>query len=209
MKIKICGITNQDDAIACARLGADALGFNFYRKSPRYVEPTRAKEIVKKLPAEVLSVGVFVNEDLEQVLKIAETVNLRAIQLHGDESPDYLWKARQRSDKILIKVFRIGEKFESSTIREYNCDAILLDSYKAYVFGGTGEVFDWEIGKRISSTFDKTYLAGGLSTKNVVSAIEKVKPYGVDVCSGVEKRKGIKDLGLVEEFIKLAKGKKV
>ncbi|MCS6875166.1 MAG: phosphoribosylanthranilate isomerase [Pyrinomonadaceae bacterium] len=205
-KVKICGITNREDAVACVRFGADALGFNFYSKSPRYIEPTDAKRIADSLPSEVLKVGVFVNESIEKVLQVVDCVGLDAIQLHSEETPDFIKALKAKTNRVLIKAFRIGEEFSLKMLDEFDCDYFLLDSYSHDAFGGTGNTFDWEVARRISSSYSKVYLAGGLSVMNVTEAIRKVEPYGVDVCSGVEKQKGIKDLELVRCFIELVKG---
>lgn len=205
-KVKICGITNREDAIFCSEHGADALGFNFFPGSPRYILPAQVKEIIAELPASVLRVGVFVNESISRILQISEMCKLDAIQLHGDEDLSFVSSLREKTSLQIIKVFRINQNEIPEEIRDFNFDAILLDSYSDVVFGGTGKIFNWNVARKIRKLCSTLYLAGGLTAENVRSAIREVDPFAVDVCSGVEKEKGKKDFVKVQEFIKNAKG---
>jgi phosphoribosylanthranilate isomerase len=192
-KVKICGITNLEDALLSVRFGTDALGFNFYQKSPRYILPEDAKEIIDNLPDNILNVGVFVNEEQEKIIEIAKVANLDAIQLHGEETPELAKELKSQSGLEIIKAFRVSKGFKTRDILNYQTDAVLLDTFSVKEHGGTGETFDWEIAKKAVDIFPKVYLAGGLSPNNVVNAISRVKPFAVDSCSGLETRKGKKD----------------
>ena len=169
-KVKICGITNKDDALAAAEFGADALGFVFYPKSPRYIEPERAREIIEELPPFVTSVGVFVNEWKEKVEEIIEVSGIGAVQLHGEESPAYC--ASFRNVKV-IKAFRVSDEFDPERLKNYSVDACLLDAYSKDAYGGTGETFSWEIARRVSA-YGRIILAGGLTPENAAQAIREV-----------------------------------
>ncbi len=190
-KVKICGITNLEDALLSAKFGADALGFNFYEKSPRYIAPEKAAEIIKQLPENVLKVGVFVNETFEKIVEIAEIAKLDALQLHGEETPEFARELKQNTNLEIIKAFRVSPDFAPEDVLKYETDAILLDAYSPKEHGGTGETFDWEIAKKVQEIFPKMYLAGGLNDLNIVRALDLVKPFAVDVCSGIEIEKGL------------------
>jgi phosphoribosylanthranilate isomerase len=196
IKIKICGITNLEDALAAADAGADALGFNFYKKSPRYIEPDKAAEIIAQLPPFIMPVGVFVNEREEKIRENHALTCIQAIQLHGDESPEFC----QRFGGRVIKAFQVKDKESLKTMAHYRVGAFLLDSYKDGVRGGTGVAFDWHLAV-VAKTFGKVILAGGLTPENVAEAVKLVQPYGVDVAGGVEREKGIKDHAKVRKFI--------
>ena len=200
-KVKICGITNLEDALLSAKFGADALGFNFYEKSPRYILPGKAREIIEKLPPEILKVGVFVNESLEKIAEIAETAKLDALQLHGEETPEFARELKAKTDLEIIKAFRVRREFKPEDVLQYDTDAILLDAYNPQEHGGTGETFDWEIAKNVQKISPKMFLAGGLSPDNIAKAIFEVKPFAVDACSSLESEKGIKDSKKVRDFI--------
>jgi phosphoribosylanthranilate isomerase len=191
--VKICGITNLEDALLSVKFGADALGFNFYEKSPRYISPEKAREIVEQLPREVLKVGVFVNESLGEICKIAETAKLDAIQLHGEETPEFAGELKAKTNLEIIKAFRVSENFKPEDVLQYEVDAVLLDAYSRHEHGGTGETFDWEIAKKVQEIFPKMYLAGGLSHENITKANYEVRPFAVDACSCLEIKKGKKD----------------
>ena len=196
--VKICGITNLPDALVAVSEGADALGFNFYRESSRYVEPLEARRIIEQLPSSVLTVGVFVNEETPEQLKaVASEAGVSAIQLHGDESPDYCSALR---DSYVIKAFAVSEAFDIRTILEYSIDAVLLDASHHKLRGGTGKVIDWAVAKRVGKLDVKMFLAGGLTPENVREAIDTVNPYAVDACSGVERVPGMKDHRRLHEF---------
>lgn len=201
-KVKICGITNLEDALISVKFGADALGFNFYQKSPRYITAEKALEIVEKLPKNVFKVGVFVNETLENIISIAEIAKLDAIQLHGEETPNFAQELKEKTDLEIIKAFRVSSVFKPEDVLQYQTDAVLLDAYNPKEHGGTGETFDWSIAKEVKKIFPKMYLAGGLSPDNAANAIFEVKPFAVDVCSGIESIKGKKDKDKVEAFLK-------
>lgn len=205
--IKICGITNVDDALAAVTAGADALGFNFYRPSPRYVTPKNAREIIAKLPMSVLTVGVFVNEDSpKSVLNIANEAGITALQLHGDESPDYCRElARER---YVIKSLAVANDFDLQTVADYEVEAIMLDTKHFALRGGTGQVFDWSIAREVNSVVPKLFLAGGLSPENIEEAIETVRPYAIDACSALEDKPGRKNHDRMRDFVETARNVK-
>ena len=204
-KVKICGITNLEDALLSAKFGADALGFNFYEKSPRYILPEKAREIIEKLPKEVMKVGVFVNESLEKIAEIASIAKLDALQLHGEETPEFARELKTKTNLEIIKAFRVSPEFKPEDVLQYEVDAVLLDAYSPREHGGTGETFDWGIAKKVQEIFPKMYLAGGLNDINIVRAMDIVKPFAVDVCSGIEIEKGLKNEIKLINFI--TKGK--
>ena len=187
-KVKICGITNYEDAAAAMEMGADLLGFNFYPASPRYIDPEKAAEIVNKLPAFIDLAGVFVNSSLEDVREIAGRCQLDWIQLHGDENPEFCRWLAYDSVKTM-KAIRVRNEEDLQDVDSYFTDAVLLDAYDPSKYGGTGLTFDWNvighIGKRV-------FLAGGINPDNAVAAVE-LGVYGIDVCSGVESEPGKKD----------------
>jgi phosphoribosylanthranilate isomerase len=199
VKVKVCGITNSADARAAVEAGADALGFNFYARSPRYINPREARRIVSELPPSVLCVGVFVNEDgAATVARMAEAAGMSAVQLHGDESPEY---CAALGEHEVIKALRAGKDFAPEDAARYPARSILLDAYNAHARGGTGETFDWTLARRTRDVVGRLYLAGGLTPENVAGAIAVVAPYAVDVCSGVELAPGRKDAARVRAFI--------
>ena len=193
--VKVCGITNLEDALAAVEAGAGALGFNFFRPSSRYITVEKAREIINQLPESVLKVGVFVNEDLQSVLRIVAEAGLSAVQLHGDESPEY---CNQLAGNYVIKVFPAVENMQYQT---YEVDAIMLDTKDDVLRGGTGRVFDWSIAQRANKSVPKLFLAGGLSPENVVAAINMVQPYAVDACSSLEETPGKKNHERVRAFV--------
>lgn len=204
-KVKICGITNLEDALVSAKFGADALGFNFYEKSPRYILPEKAAEICAELPTEILKVGVFVNESKDKILKIAVQVPLDAVQLHGDESPKFIHTLKGNFSGEIIKALRVSDDFQPADVLNFEADAILLDAYSKSEYGGTGETFNWKIAKKVCEIFPKMYLAGGLSSRNIQAAVQYASPYAVDSCSLLEIEKGIKDLQEVSKFLSAVK----
>jgi phosphoribosylanthranilate isomerase len=198
--VKICGITNLEDALQAINAGADALGFNFYRPSPRYIEPRAARAIIDQLPGEILTVGVFVNEETpETVERIATEAGIQALQLHGDESPDYCQALAQRN---VIKVFRVGKDFLPEQTSAYEVQAVMLDTFDHQLRGGTGRTIDWSMARKARELAPKLFLAGGLSPENVAKAIKEVEPYGVDACSSLEISPGKKIPSRVEAFVK-------
>jgi len=195
--IKICGITNLSDAHAAVEAGADILGFNFYKPSPRYIAPETAREIINTLPESILTVGVFVNEGApDAVRSIANQSGVKAVQLHGDESPDYC-----RALNSVIKTFSVSDNFDIKQLESYEVDAIMLDTKDNRLRGGTGRVFDWAIAQQVSQLIPKLYLAGGLSPENITEAIEMVQPYAVDACSSLEDKPGIKNHERMRVFV--------
>ena len=197
--VKICGITNLDDALAAIAAGADALGFNFYKPSPRYITPQHAREIVEELPDSLLKVGVFVNEDLDDVRNIANEAGLRALQLHGDETPEYCRELA--NDYFVIKTFAVSETLDVQTVNAYEVEAIMLDTKHNSLRGGTGRVFDWSVAQQAALTIPKLFLAGGLSPENVEIAIKTVRPFAVDACSAIENSPGKKNHERMRVFI--------
>ncbi len=196
--VKICGITNHADAAAAVASGAGALGFNFYPRSQRYVEPRVVRRIIAGLPPTVLTVGVFVNEDEPaRVARIAEEAGVAAVQLHGDESPDY---CAALSEWQVIKALRVGASFAPEEAARYPAHAVLLDAYSPQAHGGTGQVFDWALAQRTRALVARLYLAGGLTPENVRAAVVAVRPFAVDVCSGVERAPGQKDAARLRAF---------
>ena len=196
--IKICGITNLNDALAAVEAGADALGFNFYRPSPRYISPENARDIIDQLPESVMKVGVFVNDAHESVLSIVSEADLSAVQLHGDESPEY---CRELHHPYVIKALRAAEDFDAQRAAAYDVEAIMLDTKDDRLRGGTGRVFDWSIAQRANKSVPKLFLAGGLSPENVAEAIRTVHPYAVDACSALEDSPGKKNHERLREFV--------
>ena len=192
MIVKICGITTLEDARAAVECGADAIGFNFHAKSPRYVTPETARAIGDGLPLEVWKVGVFVNEP--DVLAIARRAGLDVVQLHGDE--------REAPAGIRVwKAFRVSHDFDSQALAAWNVEAFLLDAPSEH-YGGTGKTFDWS---RAAMANGKVIVAGGLDASNVARAIEVAKPWGVDTCSRIESTPGRKDKAKMAAFIAAAK----
>lgn len=202
IKIKICGITRIEDALCAVESGADAIGFVFYPRSPRYITPEKAKEIISSIPPFITTVGVFVNEKMDTLIDMASYTGIDIVQLHGDEPPEYCHSLGRR----FIKAFRIKENFDIEKIGQYKqASAFLLDTYHTESPGGTGKVFDWNRAIE-AKKYGKIILAGGLNPENVAGAIKKVNPYGVDVSSGVETGvKGIKDHDKIRAFIKVVR----
>ena len=197
-KIKICGITNKPDALKAVQLEADMLGFVFYKKSKRYVEPRIAEDIINELPPSVAKVGVFVDEDAKMVMNIAQDASLDTLQFHGSETPEYC-NAFKDSYKV-IKAFRLKDKGDLKGINKYDTDLYLLDTYMEYSSGGTGKAFDWKMLEDFE-LLRPIILSGGLTPDNVASAIKDIAPYGVDVSTGVESAPGKKDHILMAKFI--------
>jgi phosphoribosylanthranilate isomerase len=184
MLVKICGITRAEDADAAVALGAQAIGFLFWPESPRFIEPERAREIAYRLPPSVISVGVFVNQTAEHVSRIVNLVGLKAVQLHGDETPQFAAALTIPS----IKALTLDGPFDA-----WPADTmILLDAHDPQRRGGTGRTIDWSAAADIASR-RRTILAGGLTPDNVAEAVARVRPFGVDVSSGVESAPGVKD----------------
>jgi phosphoribosylanthranilate isomerase len=190
VKLKVCGVTSLEDARASIDCGAEYLGFNFYPKSPRYISPAAARAIIERLPDDVVSVGVFVNEprpeDVDEILRVSRA---RMAQLHGDESPDYC--ASVGAERV-IKALRAGDDFDARRVLDYKVSAVLLDAFDAKLYGGTGRKANWAVARE-AARLTKIFLAGGLSPENIAEAIRVVEPFAVDVNSGVERAPGRKD----------------
>jgi phosphoribosylanthranilate isomerase len=201
--VKICGITNLEDALSAVAAGADMLGFNFYRPSSRYIEPEKARAIVDQLPPELLTVGVFVNEQSPAIVEeIAEAAGVSALQLHGDESPDF---CEQLKHRYVIKVLAVKRNFDPTRASQYNVAAIMLDAFDKNLRGGTGQKIDWSLARRTRELVLRLFLAGGLSPENVVAAISAVEPYAVDACSALETSPGKKDPQRMRAFVQAVK----
>jgi phosphoribosylanthranilate isomerase len=191
VKVKICGITNWTDARRAVEAGVQFLGFNFYRPSPRYIQPAAARQIIRRLPERIEAVGVFVNETEAKMLAIARRVGLDYLQLHGEELPEQV--ARLKRKIPVIKAVRVRDSFRPKQLDSFGrASAILLDGFEARRHGGTGKTFKWSLA-RGSNGSRRIFLAGGLTPENVAEAIRIAHPYAVDVCSGVEARPGRKD----------------
>lgn len=201
--IKICGITDLHDALAAVDAGADMLGFNFYEPSPRYISPANARAVIEQLPPSILTVGVFVNEPLDMVKSIAEESGLAAVQLHGDESPDYCRELAR--DLFVIKTVSVSTESDIDLSKAYEVEAIMLDTRDPQLRGGTGRTFDWSIAQRVSQSVPKLFLAGGLSPENIEEAIKTVRPYAVDACSALEDTPGKKNHERMRTFVRLAR----
>ena len=207
--VKICGITNVEDARAAIAAGADMLGFNFYRPSPRFIEPETASEIISALRAETRAerarpamVGVFVNESVKDVIGTAELCGLDGIQLHGDETVEYFGELKQQApQRLAIKVVRSNGAVDFPALSRYGADAFMLDAYDPNLRGGTGQTADWTGAREAAHQLPRLFLAGGLSAENVAEAISTVRPYAVDACSALELSLGKKDHARMREFV--------
>ncbi len=200
-KVKICGITSAEDAAVAVEAGADALGFVFYRKSPRYIEPLVAKQIIMGLPPLVTAVGVFVDEEQQVVRSLMDDCGLALAQLHGHESAVYC----QELGRPVLKALRVKDRSSLLALAEFQGRAgvrgFVLDAFSDQAYGGTGQVIDWELAAEVARAAH-ILLAGGLTPDNVATAIQSVQPYGVDVSSGVEREPGRKDHEKVRAFIR-------
>lgn len=199
-RVKICGITNVEDALCAIEAGADALGFVFYEKSPRYVEPLKVRRIVDVLPPFVTTVGLFVNCPAEKISRIMASTRLQVVQLHGDESPaECLLPPYQ-----VIKALRMKNADSLKGAGDFPVSALLLDAWSGRQYGGSGSSFDWQLAAHLTGMLP-LILAGGLTPDNVAEAISQVAPYGVDVSSGVEISPGRKDPGKINRFMEQVK----
>jgi phosphoribosylanthranilate isomerase len=205
VKVKVCGITNVADALKAVELGADALGFNFYPPSPRYIRPDEARAILAEVSGRICCVALFVNEAAEKVREILNCGRFsegrqafRALQFHGEESRDYCrgWEFK------VIKAFRVQDRSSLAQMNGFPADFYLADSWSPG-YGGSGSPFSWDWLQGVAP--DRLVLAGGLNVENVAVAIQRIRPYGVDVCTGVEARPGIKDHEKLKEFLLIAK----
>jgi phosphoribosylanthranilate isomerase len=202
IKVKICGITDYDDALIAVELGADALGFIF-ADSPRQITPQTARDIIRTIPPFVKTVGVFVDEGPAAIREAVHYCGLDLVQLHGNESPDLCYELMPYS----IKAFRIKNEASLRTIRKYHgkVKALLLDTYSKDSAGGTGKTFDWQLAVKIKNLGIPIILAGGLGPANIVDAIRTVQPYAVDVNSGIEERPGKKSHTLMKDLMEIVK----
>ena len=197
-KVKICGVTTVADALAAAAAGADMIGLNFYAGSPRHVTPVVAAEIARALPPFVLRVGVFVNPPVELVLRAIGDAGLNLLQFHGDEDSAFCTQFGVMS----VKALRVRDAASLPTLANFSTDALLLDAYSAAALGGTGEKFNWDLAVAAQQQFGKPiFLAGGLTPENVADAVRQVRPFAVDVASGVEAAPGKKDAAKMRAFI--------
>jgi phosphoribosylanthranilate isomerase len=203
-KVKICGITNIEDAQAAIDAGADMLGVNFYRPSPRYITTDTARELVNHLKSQgspVQVVGVFVDELIDSVVDIAMLTGIDAVQLHGDESPEFCEDLNTRDGLRVVKALRVSEEFEPHHAQQYPVDAIMLDAFHKTLRGGTGERVDFNLARQTCKLVPRLFLSGGLSPENVAAAIHEVGPYAVDACSLLESSPGKKDAARMRAFV--------
>lgn len=199
-RIKVCGITNEKDALKASSLGAWAVGFIFYKKSPRYISPFKAKKIIEKLPPFVTPVGVFVDHNTGAIKDIIGHTGIRVVQLHGDEDHHFCHRLRRYNVKV-VKAFRVGADLDLSVVEPYKVDAFLFDTYSEEAKGGTGKTFDWKLLGQVKSLNVPIILSGGLNSQNVIDPVNALRPYAVDVNSGVEESAGKKDAGKMKQFI--------
>jgi phosphoribosylanthranilate isomerase len=197
VRVKICGVRTIAEASMAVECGAEALGFNFWEKSARFVTPEAAKEIIQTLPPFTALVGVFVNETAERINEIVELTRIQVVQLHGDEEPGFISRL---NSSTTIKAFRVDEDFDINVMKHFPANAFLLDAKVKGEYGGTGVSFNWQIAieaKKIAPLI----LAGGITSENVARAIQQVQPYAIDVCSGVEAEPGRKDFEKLKNFM--------
>jgi phosphoribosylanthranilate isomerase len=197
--IKICGITNKEDALFAASCGTDALGFIFYPPSPRYISPEKARTIIDCLPPEVVKVGVFVNQDAKEVERIRQYCGLDLMQLHGDETPDY---CRRFEPSLLIKALSLQNDAELDALGRYEVRAVLVDARDKGLYGGTGLKSNWDLAVKVKKAHS-LILSGGLKEENINEAIASVFPQAVDINSGIESAPGKKDHGKLRNVIEL------
>jgi phosphoribosylanthranilate isomerase len=199
--VKICGVTGVEDALGCVEAGADAVGINFYERSPRHCSPQTARAIVEAVGTGAVTVGIFVDKSYEEIVALRESVGFELAQLHGSEPPELLDRLLPRA----YKAIRVRGDFAARQAGDYGGETILLDAYVPGIAGGTGKSFDWGVAARVAAT-RRVILAGGLNPDNVSQAIARVAPYGVDAASGVESAPGKKQLDRVRAFVEAARG---
>jgi phosphoribosylanthranilate isomerase len=203
IQIKICGVTNAKDARACTELGASMVGFNFYPRSPRYIDPKAARRIVDALAHEICAVGIFVDASAREIRKIAELAGVRCVQLHGDTSPESCSELAR--EFRVIRVFSTDARFHPENAASFpDCD-VLVDAYHPDLRGGTGQTCDWPAARATLPFARFLILSGGLNAQNVSRAIAVVMPHAVDVCGGIESAPGVKDHRALEDFIGAAR----
>ena len=212
MKVKICGLTNKEDGIWAINYGADFLGINFWKESPRHNTVQSASKWAMELPAFTPRVGIFINADLKEIAQAVVKCGLKGVQLHGDEAPEDVKRIKNDIQGMgrpifVIKAFRIKDEESLKPIEPYipEVDYVLLDSFVEGELGGTGHRFNWDLAVKAKNLGKPIFLAGGLTPDNVREAIKKVGPFAVDVSSGVEKSIRKKDMKKMEDFIKNAK----
>ena len=199
-RVKVCGITNSEDAFCAVQLGATALGFVFYEKSPRFVTPSEAGKIIKQIPPFVTKVGVFVNAEADYLREARDIAGFDVYQFHGDETPEFC----AAFGEDYIKAVRVKDASSLDAVELYDTDAFLFDAYSPDAYGGTGENFSWDVLTRRKLGDKFVILSGGLTPENVCDAIRTVNPYAVDVSSGVESSPGIKDHLKLKRFMEAA-----
>ena len=199
IQIKICGVTNANDARACVELGADMIGFNFYQESPRYIEPAIVRRIVDTLPAGTSAVGVFVDADPAEIREITQTAGVRCVQLHGRATPESCRELRR--EFRVIRALSTDARFEPEHIAAFSHCDVLIDSFHPELRGGTGRTCDWSAARAAMAYTRFLILSGGLNARNIGRAIAAVMPHAVDVCSGIESGPGVKNHRALEEFI--------
>ena len=199
VQVKICGITRAEDAEKCGELGAEMIGLNFYRRSPRYIEPEIARQIVESVSPTVCAVGVFVDPNADEIRKIAALAGLRCVQLHGNISPTACRKLAE--EFRVIRALRTDKTFRPEDTTLFSGCDVLIDADHPKLSGGTGQICDWSTARATLPFARFLILSGGLNAKNVSEAITTVAPHAVDVCSGVERAPGVKNHYAIEEFI--------
>lgn len=202
VRIKVCGITQEKDALKAVQYGAWAIGFIFYKKSPRYISPFKAKKIIDALPPFVTPVGVFVNHNLGAMRDIIQHTGIRVAQLHGDEDHHFCHRLNRYHVKV-IKVFRMIDQIDPEILKPYKVDAFLFDRSDDNQFGGTGKTIEWKSLLPLKSMATPIILSGGLNSQNVIEPVNGLKPYAVDVNSGVEESPGVKDPKKMKDFIQI------
>jgi phosphoribosylanthranilate isomerase len=200
VKIKICGFTRSEDALSACELGADILGFNFVPVSKRYVNPYAAREMISSLPPFVATVGIFADEEPDVVNDLASFLGLDAVQLHGEEDAAYCRNVKSS----IIKAVRVAEPRDLDGLEKYEVAAFLLDAKVPGTLGGSGQTFPWELARELCRK-EKVFVAGGLGPANVADVIRTLAPYGIDTASGVESSPGVKDVKLMDAFIRAAR----
>lgn len=205
MLVKICGFTRKKDIADCRKLGIDFFGFNFYRRSKRYLAPRTAEKILNVSGIETKKIGVFVNPGIKEIGNKIKRYNLSGIQLSGDETPGFCRTVRKNfPDKLLIKAFRIKER-PPSNLQKYSVDYFIFDASYKKEFGGTGRTFNWTLLKRLKNKKIKFFIAGGISPANIKELLNVIRPAGIDIASGVETKPGIKNTAEVKKLLKAVK----
>jgi Phosphoribosylanthranilate isomerase len=200
-RIKICGITRPEDAKVAANLGVDALGFIFYPKSPRFIQPETARNIIMQLPPLVNRVGVFVDETFDTIMRIVGRTCIDTVQLHGNETPEFCTSI----PLPVIKAFSIRAESDLVEVKKFMTQGILLDTWSEKAKGGSGRTFDWNIAKKASEKLSNVILAGGLGPSNLEDALKQVRPFAVDIASGAEIMPGVKNPHKIREVVKIVR----